>query len=522
MNIFNNLVETLGSASFWINALQLILSLSLLVFVHELGHYFFARLFKTRVDKFYLFFNPKFSLVRWDPKNHKLGFLVKNPNDEKAKAAKDAAKKTDEYYDEKVSESENNPITGEVTWPNVETAEGDDNEKSTWRDTVYGLGWVPLGGYCSIAGMVDETTSAKDLSEKPKAWEFRSRPAWQRLLVMVGGVLFNFLTACIIFTGMTWHYGESYIPYENATEGMIFSPCAEKIGFRDGDILLSADGKELPVGNIQALLEAKQVKVLRNHKDTVNINIPKDYLLEANKEAEAERKKDNPQLFVDYRVPMVIKSVANGDGADKAGLKAGDKMLSINGVNTLDYREFTAELKKNKGTTAMIAYERNGKLDSTNVEINDAGMIGIGVTNANEIFDVKYNNYGFVPSLGIGFKKGWNMLVDYITMFKYVFSKEGVKSLGSFGAIGSMFGGHINWYFFWFLTAYLSIILAFMNILPIPILDGGYVLFLLIEMITGWKPSEKVMDICLRIGFAFILLLMIFALGNDFYRFIIK
>lgn len=509
MNIFNNLVETLGSASFWINALQLILSLSLLVFVHEFGHYFFARLFKMRVDKFYLFFNPKFSLVRWDPKNRKVGFFVKNPDDEK--------ENTDEKVDDMPALPEKQPVE-----PAIESANDEENEKSTWRDTVYGLGWVPLGGYCSIAGMVDETTSAKDLSAKPKAWEFRSRPAWQRLLVMIGGVLFNFLTACIIFSGMTWHYGESYIPYENATEGMIFSPSAEKIGFRDGDIPLSADGKELPVGNLQALLEAKQVKVLRDHKDTVTIDIPKDYLLVADAEAQEEQKKDNPQLFMDYRVPMVVKTVQNGDGAAKAGLKAGDKLLSINGVQTLDYREFTSELEKNKNTTAMVSYERDGKIDSAKVDINDAGKIGIGVTPANEIFDVKYIDYGFLPSLSIGFKKGWNMLVDYITMFKYVFSKQGVKSLGSFGAIGSMFGGKINWYFFWFLTAYLSIILAFMNILPIPILDGGYVLFLLIEMITGWKPSEKFMDICLRIGFIFIVLLMVFALGNDFYRFIIK
>ncbi len=511
MNIFNNLVETFGSASFWINALQLILSLSLLVFVHELGHYSFARLFKMRVDKFYLFFNPKFSLVRWDPKNHKLGFFVKNPDDEKEKADEKAAEETAEQDTEGVAE----PVAELV-------AEDAENEKSTWRDTIYGLGWVPLGGYCSIAGMVDETTSAKELSAKPKAWEFRSRPAWQRLLVMIGGVLFNFLAACIIFGGMTFHYGDKYIPYENATEGMIFSPCAEKIGFRDGDIPLSADGKELPVGNLQALLEAKHVKVLRDHKDTVTINIPDGYLLEANKEAEAEQKKDKPQLFMDYMVPMVIKSIQNGDGADKAGLKAGDKMLSINGVKTPDYREFISELEKNKNTTAVIAYERDGKIDSANVAISDGGKIGIGVTPADEIFEVKYVDYGFLPSVKMGFQKGWNLLVDYITMFKYVFSKEGVKSLGSFGAIGSMFGGEINWYFFWFITAYLSIILAFMNILPIPILDGGYVLFLLIEMLTGWKPSEKTMDICLRIGFYFIVLLMVFALGNDFYRFIIK
>ncbi len=474
--------------------------------MHEFGHYFFARLFKMRVDKFYLFFNPKFSLVRWDPKNHKLQFFVKNPDDDAEKGDNNA---------------EEPAVEAQASHPE-QAAEDEQDEKSTWRDTVYGLGWVPLGGYCSIAGMVDETTSAKELSEKPKAWEFRSRPAWQRLLVMIGGVLFNFLAACIIFAGMTWHYGDKYIPYENATEGMLFSPCAEKIGFRDGDIPLSADGKELPVGNLQALLEAKQVKVLRDHKDTITINIPEGYLLEANAEAEAEQKKEHPQLFMDYRVPMVIKSVQNGDGAAKAGLKAGDKMLSVNGVKTPDYRDFIEQLENNKNSTAVIAYLRDGKIDSAKVEINDGGKIGIGVTNPDEIFKVKYVDYGFLPSVKIGFQKGWNLLVDYITMFKYVFSKEGVKSLGSFGAIGSLFGGEINWSFFWYITAYLSIILAFMNILPIPILDGGYVLFLLIEMITGWKPSEKTMDICLRIGFYFIVLLMVFALGNDFYRFIIK
>lgn len=492
-NALNNIIGFLTSASFWMKTLQLIMSLSLLVFVHELGHYFFARLFKIRVDKFYLFFNPKFSILRWDPKNHIFNIFKKNPSEEEEEELRKEADK-----------------------------ESDKSKKTSWRDTVYGIGWVPLGGYCSIAGMVDETTTASQLSAEPKSWEFRSKPAWQRLFVMVGGVLFNFLTACVIYAFLTGIYGDSYVPLKNAKYGMRFSQCAKDIGFKDGDIILGADGKEI-TNSIDSLLNSQKVSVLRNNADTVIVNIPENYVLKVEEDAQAQKKagENNPLVFAEFIYPVVINSVNSG-GGDKAGLKSGDQLLSVNGVETTDYRPFREELLKNKDTSSMIVFMRDGKQDSLKVQIDGDGKIGISLKPIQEVLPAVVTDYSFIESVGMGFKRGWNQLVSYITMFKYVFTKEGVKSLGSFGAIGSLFGETINWYSFWTITAFLSIILAFMNILPIPILDGGYVLFLLIEMITGWKPSEKFMDICLKIGFAFILLLMVYALGNDVFRFVLQ
>ena len=491
-NALNNIFGFLTSASFWMKTLQLIMSLSLLVFVHELGHYFFARLFRIRVDKFYLFFNPKFSILRWDPKNHIFNFFKRNPGEEEEEELRKAA-------DE----------------------DSDRAKKTSWRDTVYGLGWLPLGGYCSISGMVDETTNASQLSAEPKSWEFRSKPAWQRLFVMVGGVLFNFLTACVIYAFLTGIYGDRYVPLKNAQYGMRFSQSAKDIGFKDGDIIVAADGKEV-AGSIDSLLKAQKVSVLRNNSEAT-IDIPKNYILKVEEEVQSQSKSgiENPLVFAEFIYPVVVNSVSSG-GADKAGLKSGDQMLSVNGVETPDYRTFREVLLKNKGTSSTIAFLRDGKQDSLKVQIDGDGKIGVALKPIDEVLTPVVNNFNFVQSIGMGFKRGWSQLVSYITMFKYVFTKEGVKSLGSFGAIGSLFGETINWYSFWTITAFLSIILAFMNILPIPILDGGYVLFLLIEMITGWKPSEKFMDICLKIGFAFILLLMVYALGNDVFRFVLQ
>lgn len=493
LNALNNILDLVTSASFWMKTLQLIMSLSLLVFVHELGHYFFARVFNIRVDKFYLFFNPKFSLLRWDPKKHTLDVCKKNPDEEEV--------------DNKDADDNDNDDDAKAV-------------KTSWRDTVYGLGWVPLGGYCSISGMVDETTSASQLSAKPKPWEFRSRPAYQRLFVMIGGVLFNFLTACLIYAGMTWYWGERYVPLQNYEDGMRFSESAHAIGFKDGDILLSADGTQVST-DIKSVVTAKNVTVLRNKKDTVTLAMPKDYILKMEEEVKAQNNEKKPLVFAEAMVPVVIKAVNKG-GADKAGLKVGDRMVAVNGVSTPDYRSFSGELAKNKDKEIQLLFLRNGKQDSAKVQIDGDGLMGIALETPDNIFKPVVNNYGFLESLGLGFSRGWNELVSYVTMFKYVFSKAGVKSLGSFGAIGSLFGETINWYSFWYITALLSIMLAFMNILPIPILDGGYVLFLIIEMITGWKPSEKFMDIALRIGFTLILILMVFALGNDFYRFILK
>ena len=443
-------------------------SLSLLVFVHELGHYTFARLSGTKVEKFYLFFNPWFTLFKYKPKP------------------------------KPVKEGE--------------------TPKASWRDTEYGIGWLPLGGYCSIAGMVDETKSAKDLGDKVQPWEFRAKPAWQRLLIMIGGVLFNFLAAIAIYAGMVYVLGEQFIPFKNATEGMAFCESAHKIGFVDGDIPLSADGKELyyySTEDLQAMLTAKQVTVLRG-TDTVRISIPKDFIFTANKDAE------EGQLFMSYRLPVVVSQTQPNMGAEKAGLKSGDRIIGVNSVSTREYVSFTEQLQSNKDKTVTIHFLRDGRQDSARVAVDDAGKIGILLTEPEKVYETITLNYSFFRSIPRGIEMGWEKLSGYVSQLKYVFTADGAKSLGGFGSIGSIFPESWDWIAFWSITAFLSVILAVMNILPIPILDGGYVLFLLIEVFSGWKPSEKFMNVALNIGFYLLIALLLFANGNDIYRFLIK
>ena len=471
-----------------IKTLQLILSLCLLILVHELGHYTFARLFKTRVNKFYLFFNWNFSLLRWDPRHHRLDICQPNPEDPKP--------------EEQAS-----------------TPENDDDGGSSWRDTIYGIGWIPLGGYCSIAGMVDETTNAKDLASEAKSWEFRAKPAWQRLFIMLGGVLFNFLTAIVIYSGIVYAYGEQYIPFVEATEGMNYCDSAHKIGFVDGDIPLKADGNDLDYYNansMQAILIAKTVTVLRNKHDTVTIAIPDKYLFTAEEDAK------NGQPFMSYRLPVVIAQLQPNMGATKAGLAEGDHLIAVDSVPTPEYGSFTSELLKHKDQTVALTYERDGKQHTVDAYIDGAGKLGIMLTEPTKIYKTIVKNYGLLQSIPRGLKMSWDKLVSYVSQLKLIFTAEGAQSLGGFGTIGSIFPERWSWLTFWEITAFLSIILAVMNILPIPILDGGYVLFLLIEMLTGWKPSERVMDLALKIGFTFLVVLLLYANLNDIYRFIIK
>lgn len=486
MNIINNLLETFCAQSFWVKALELMLALGILVIVHEFGHYSFARLFRMRVDKFYLFFNPKFSILRWDPRNHKLDFFKRNPGEEEEKAREE---------------------------------QGRSSKKASWRDTVYGIGWIPLGGYCSIAGMVDETTNASELNETVQPWEFRARPAWQRLLVMIGGVLFNFLLAIVIYAGIVLTYGEQLISFEHATEGMEYCDAAHKVGFVDGDIPLSADGEKLTYLNsesLQAMLMARQVTVLRNHKDTVTIDLPKDFVFQANKDAEAG------QAFIDFRWPVVVNETMPRQGAEIAGLKRGDRLVAVNNDSTPCFTMFSKKLMENKGKTVVLTFMRDGKLMMAKAPVDKDGKLGFSLTNLAKIYQVEVKRYNLFQSIPRGIQMGWDKLTSYVKSLKLVASKEGAQSLGGFGAIGSIFPDTWNWLDFWNITAFISVILAVMNILPIPILDGGYVLFLLIEMITGWKPSEKFMTIALNIGLTLLVLLLIYANLNDVYRFLIK
>lgn len=455
--------------TFLIKAAQLIVAFAILVIIHEFGHYIFSRIFGVKVEKFYLFFNPWFTLYKYKPK-------------------KPAPKPGEE-------------------------------EKMTWRDTEYGIGWVPLGGYCKIAGMIDESMDTEQMKQPAKPWEFRSKPAWQRLLIMVGGVLFNFILAIIIYTGIVFAWGEKYIPFRNATEGMMYSETAHKVGFVDGDIPLAADGKELTYysgDELLKMLDAKVVTVLRNKCDTVNINIPDGFIFTANKEAE------EGNLFMAYRLPVVISDLQPGMGAVKAGLMKSDSIVSINGVSTPSFDIFKAELDKNPDKDVTIGFVRNGKPMESKVAVDAAGKIGIMLTPLTDIYRTVTREYSIFASIPRGIELGVEKLTSYVSQMKYVFTCEGAKNLGGFGAIGNIFPESWNWEQFWSITAFLSVILAFMNILPIPALDGGHVLFLLVEIITRRQPSEKFLEYAQMAGMAFLFALLLFANGNDIYRFFFK
>ena len=455
--------------TFLIKAAQLIVAFAILVIIHEFGHYIFSRIFGVKVEKFYLFFNPWFTLYKYKPK-------------------KPAPKPGEE-------------------------------EKMTWRDTEYGIGWVPLGGYCKIAGMIDESMDTEQMKQPAKPWEFRSKPAWQRLLIMVGGVLFNFILAIIIYTGIVFAWGEKYIPFRNATEGMMYSETAHKVGFVDGDIPLAADGKELTYysgDELLKMLDAKVVTVLRNKCDTVNIIIPDGFIFTANKEAE------EGNLFMAYRLPVVISDLQPGMGAVKAGLMKSDSIVSINGVSTPSFDIFKAELDKNPDKDVTIGFVRNGKPMESKVAVDAAGKIGIMLTPLTDIYRTVTREYSIFASIPRGIELGVEKLTSYVSQMKYVFTREGAKNLGGFGAIGNIFPESWNWEQFWSITAFLSVILAFMNILPIPALDGGHVLFLLVEIITRRQPSEKFLEYAQMAGMAFLFALLLFANGNDIYRFFFK
>lgn len=465
--------------AFLLKAGQLVAALSLLVIIHEFGHYMFARIFGIRVDKFFLFFNPWFYLVKYNPKTKKWSFFKDKPED---KAAAEASK-----------------------------ASG----KATWRDTEYGVGWLPLGGYVQIAGMIDETQDASKLSAEPQPWEFRTKPAWQRLLVMVGGVLFNFLLAIVIYAGMAFKWGEKYIEFDKATAGLEFVETAKKIGFQNGDIPLLADGEKISVtdhDHIMKMVESDVVTVLRNGKDTVNIAIPNDFIFQLN---------DEKGFFV-YRLPVYVAKVVNGEAAEVAGLQANDQLISVAGVATPSFTEFTEELLRNKGKEIEMGVIRNGKNSTVKITPNDAGKIGIQLKQITDIYPTTTIKYSFFQSIPKGIEMGCNQMVMYVSSLKHLFSADGAQSLGGFGAIGDLFPESWSWYKFWNITAFLSIILAFMNILPIPALDGGHVLFTLYEIVTRRKPSEKFLERAQMIGMALLFALLIYANANDIYRFFIK
>lgn len=449
-----------------IKALQFILAISLLVLLHEGGHFFFSKLFGVRVNKFYVFFDWKFSL-----------------------------------WKKKVGETE------------------------------YGIGWIPLGGYCQIEGMIDETQhDAEKLKAPAQPYEFRSKPTWQRLLIMIGGVLVNFILALFIYAMVLFVWGDSYVSTKDMTHGMKFNTEAKALGFQDGDILLGTekgDFKLFDADLYRDLASSNECRVLRNGK-SVTVNMPGDLDL-------LQMMKSVP-TFVRPLVPAELDSILTGSPAQKAGMKKGDKILAIdnkavdswNEVNDLlgHRTDALVDAKSSKDSlairTANVVFMHKGaaKADTVRMVLTPDIKFGVGMTTIYNYYKETHVSYGFFESFPAGIKYGLNVLGGYIGDLKYLFSSDGAKSLGGFGTIGSLFPPVWDWHIFWMMTAFLSIILAFMNILPIPALDGGHVLFLLYEMITRRKPSDNFMIYAEYIGFGILLLLMVVANLNDVLRWI--
>jgi len=490
--------------TFWIKCIQLVLSLTILVVFHEFGHFLFSRLFGVRVEKFYAFFNPRFSLFRIKRVNGKIRVKFFAPN------------VPDSYEQEKHYNFEGKE---EITYKPIDI---DSLPEDDWRrspdNTEFGVGWVPFGGYCKIAGMIDESMDVASMQQEPKPWEFRTKNAWQRLLIMVGGVLFNLILAFFIYSMVLCKWGDSYIPAQGLKYGMEFNDHAKSLGFRDGDIITATDGKatrEFDGDLYRAVAKARKVTVLRDGKDVV-LDMPDELSL-------FDFTRTVP--FVSIFSPMTIDSVLTDGGAYRSGLMTGDTILTVNGQSACTWTQFQTILADMRTRAEDSYVDRNLSMvigrpgvgrDTLSVTADD--NFRVGIVHYNDEYEPVELEYGFFSSIPAGIRYGWNTLKGYVGDFRYVFTKEGAKSLGGFGTIGSIFPATWNWHAFWLMTAFLSIILAFMNILPIPALDGGYVLFLLVEVVTGKKPGDKFLEVANTIGMIILFGLLIFANLNDIIR----
>ena len=439
-----------------IKILQFVVSLSILVIIHELGHFVFARIFKTRVEKFYLFFDPWFSLFKF-----KKG------------------------------------------------------------ETEYGIGWLPLGGYVKISGMVDESMDTEQMKQPPQPYEFRSKKGWQRLFIMTGGVLFNFLLALLIYVGVLFTWGETYLPTQNVKYGIVTDSTGYKLGLRNGDKIISVDNQHIEnfsqVITDVLLNDRKTIQVERDGQ-IVNINVTMEYI----------KKVLKGEGMIEPRTPFgpfVISAFAKESPASIAGIQVNDELVGLDSFQFAWYDEFQGYLAAHKNKPVTMNVLRNGQPVDITVSPTDAGFLGI-IRNwsVDKIFELKTIKYGLLESIPAGIKKGFKTIGDYLKQFKLIFSKEtkAYESLGGFITIGSIFPGVWDWQSFWTLTAFLSIILAVMNILPIPALDGGHVMFLLYEVITGRKPSDKFLEYAQITGMVILFALLIYANGNDIFKLVRK
>ena len=429
-------------------ALQLFLSLSILVLIHELGHFTFAKLSKTRVDKFYLFFNPWFSLFKF-----KKG------------------------------------------------------------ETTYGIGWLPLGGYCKIAGMVDESMDSEQLKNEPQPWEYRAKPLGQRFLIISGGVIFNFILAFIIYSAVLFTWGKKELPIENVTYGIYCDSLALDAGLQHGDIVLQVgDQKPERVADVISgilIEDATTIKVRRDGKIT-DINLPADIKSKL-------MQQQNPMFVVEF-IPFIVDSVMAGSAAEKAKLRKDDKIVAINDIQTPAFFDFVKEVQNFKGQDAEVTIVRNGYTDTIPVTFSADGKLGAYRKGLSDIYEYTQIEYSLLESIPAGISMGLENLMFYVKQLKLVFTKEGSQQLGSFVSMGKLYDTNWNWQWFWMLTALFSIIIGFMNILPIPALDGGHLLFLIYEFITGKKPSNKFLEKAQMIGMAIVLTLFMYALINDIGR----
>lgn len=433
---------------FFVKAIQLFLSLSILIILHEFGHFIPARLFKIKVEKFFLFFDVKFALFK-----KKIG------------------------------------------------------------DTVYGIGWLPLGGYVKIAGMIDESMDKDQMAEEPKPWEFRSKPAWQRLIVMIGGVTVNIILGFLIYISIIAYYGRDISGPDQMPDGLAVAESFEQYGFQDGDQILQVDGKDFDnsaqINRHLMLRGVENVTVKHPSGETETIAIPEDI--------GSTMFQTGVVAPFSPLVKPVLDSVVAGTPAANAGLQPGDVITSINGKEIQTWNAFKEQKLDTVNRNYTIAYRRNGAPQQANVTLGEDNVLGVY---PKQNYTFEHVNYSFGESITAGIDYGYWILHDYVAQFKYVFTKKGATQVGGFGAIASLFPDTWNWLSFWETTALISIILAFMNILPIPALDGGHVMFLLYEMITGRKPSDKFLEYAQMIGFFLLIALVLFANGNDIYRWV--